>query len=102
MPLPMVQRLAIYFERGVTSVRAAHETGLPLREVRDQYRRFRRIGLSRRITRRIWNYFERATPLPYKGPEWIGKANSVTPLPVGPGWIGKKHVDSTADSDAVH
>jgi len=99
MPLRPVERLASYFERGVTSVRASTETGMPLVEVRDHYRRFRRIGMSRRITRRIWNYFEHA-PKPYEGPAWIGKANSVTPLPVGPDWIGKRHV-STDDQQHV-
>lgn len=99
----MIDRLALYYERGATSRRASIETGMLLSEVREHFRRFYRLGfkrLSRQSMLQEWR-----PPLPYTGPEWIGEANGPRPLPTGPGWIGKRHnlhSDHHSDRRGVH
>lgn len=98
MPLRPIERLAVYYERGATSVRAAIETGIALTEVRETFRRFHRIGIKR-LGRRATEW---RPPPPYTGPEWIGvMVASTMPMKAGPDWIGQR-APSTVVRRAVH
>ena len=85
----VIDRLALYYEQGMTSRRASIETGLLLSHVRDQYRRFHARGLPRRTRRVLIVDFRSRPPSPYLGPVWIGEAIGNPPIPFGPDWIGE-------------
>lgn len=96
----VIERLALYYQQGMSSRRASIETGLLLSHVREQYRDFHALGLPRR-TRRILDMDMYARPVPYLGPVWIGKAIGEKPTPTGPDWIGEA-VESTETVHSVH
>lgn len=88
--MSLADRLATYYEHGVSSRKASIETGALLSEVRDHFRRFLVLGIRRAGRRQ----FHDRPPTPYTGPEWIGLPIGQPPFPAGPGWIGKR-VDYT-------
>jgi hypothetical protein len=84
----------MYYERGATSRRASIETGILLSEVRDQFRRFHRLGIKR-----LGRHFmlpEWRSAAAYTGPDWIGVAVARTvPMKAGPDWIGERAHSTT-------
>jgi hypothetical protein len=83
----LADRLALYYERGVSSRRASIETGALLSVVRAHFRRFLVLGIQRQ-GRRLLPPDRPARP--YTGPEWIGLPIGQPPFPEGPGWTGKR------------
>ena len=87
----LIDRLALYYEKGTTSRRAALETGEMINYVRDLWRHFRTRGLTRRQRRiREIDFAHWPRPVPYLGEDWIGEAIGTPPVPAGPGWIGHR------------
>ena len=87
----IIDRLALYYERGTTSRRAALETGELISYVRDLWRHFRTRGLTRRQRRiRQVDFHHWPKPAAYLGPDWIGEAIGTPPVAQGPGWIGHR------------